>query len=553
MTILIVDDDLAFLEGLRERLPWECLGIDTVLTAGSSRQAKSLWPDAGVDILLSDIEMPGESGLDLIAWVRQRQETVQVLLLTSYADFRYAQRAIALQSLMYFLKPVDYHQLEEGLAKAVALAKAAGDSLSRDQNSRYWENNKRHIKSHFWQELLTCQIEPGDRAVFASARDRGLQYQPADRFVALVFSPHQTPRTAAPASRQILFNELSALAKRWVDNEGFQMENATVLAEDVWVIVLQLTDEVNSLVGVENYASALLTGAERAFSQGFACGIGDILPLGAVSQNVHQVQDMLRELADESGQPCLLCTYQRRELPYNLPFIPLWGQLLEKGETAALLANIQEYWEQAKSQGRVNAHTLRLFRLDLTQLVYTFLQSKKVEARLLFADQTSETLYQRAESSVREMTAFADHFIMRASGYVADLQEPSSVVEILRAYLDENYTQQITRTDLAQLVYLTPDHISHLFKQHTGTTINNYLLDKRVERAKQMLRYTTLPIHMIAMEVGYWNFAYFSKLFRERSGMTPNAYRRHFRQTELTDGKSAEKMSIEDLQKIEEK
>lgn len=536
MTILIVDDDLTFLEGLRKRLSWENLGIDTVLTAGSSRQAKSLWPDAGVDILLSDIEMPGESGLDLITWARQRQETVQVLLLTSYADFHYAQRAIALQSLMYFLKPVDHRQLEEGLVKAVALAKAERNRLSRDRNSRFWENNKRHIKSHFWQEILTCQIKQGDCAVFAVANDRGLQYQPADHFVALVFSPHQTPRTAAPASRQILFNELSVLAERLAEKAGVQMENSTILAEDAWVIVLQLPDELNSLVCVENYASVLMAGAEQAFSQGFTCGIGDILPLEAVSQNVYQVQDMLREMADESGRPCLLCTYQRRELPYNLPFIPLWGQMLEKGETAALLANIQEYWEQAKNQERVNAHALRLFRLDLTQLVYTFLQSKKVEARQLFADQTSETLYQRAENSVREMMAFAEHFITRASGYVVDLQEPSSVIEILRSYLDENYTQQITRTDLARIVYLTPDYISHLFKQHTGTTINNYILDKRMERARQMLRYTTLPIHMIALEVGYWNFAYFSKMFRERNGMVPNAYRRQFRKTGLADG-----------------
>ena len=69
------------------------------------------------------------------------------------------------------------------------------------------------------------------------------------------------------------------------------------------------------------------------------------------------------------------------------------------------------------------------------------------------------------------------------------------------------------------------DYVSKLFMKTTGMSLPNYIAERRIERAKEYLRTSSLPISKIAMEVGYGNFSYFSKTFRELVGCTPNEYR----------------------------
>lgn len=73
ISILIVDDDKLVVEKLVEGVNWKQLGIGIVLTAYNIRQAKEILEEARVDILLSDIEMPQGSGLELLEWVRNKE------------------------------------------------------------------------------------------------------------------------------------------------------------------------------------------------------------------------------------------------------------------------------------------------------------------------------------------------------------------------------------------------------------------------------------------------------------------------------------------------
>ena len=81
MTILLVDDEKIILDVLTRELDWEVLGVDRVLSAQSVRQAMEIFLHERVDILVCDIEMPRESGLDLLRELQQNQiETVSILL-----------------------------------------------------------------------------------------------------------------------------------------------------------------------------------------------------------------------------------------------------------------------------------------------------------------------------------------------------------------------------------------------------------------------------------------------------------------------------------------
>jgi AraC family transcriptional regulator len=92
-------------------------------------------------------------------------------------------------------------------------------------------------------------------------------------------------------------------------------------------------------------------------------------------------------------------------------------------------------------------------------------------------------------------------------------------------YINDHLDQDIKLADLAQLLDLSQFHFSHMFKQAIGTPPYQYLLQQRVERAKQLLKQKERSIMDIALECGFNSHSHLSRQFRQLTGMTPTAYR----------------------------
>lgn len=92
-------------------------------------------------------------------------------------------------------------------------------------------------------------------------------------------------------------------------------------------------------------------------------------------------------------------------------------------------------------------------------------------------------------------------------------------------YIHEHLDQDIKLTDLAQLLGISQFHFSHSFKQALGVSPYQYLIQQRIERAKQLLKQTERSIMDIALDCGFNSHSHLSKQFRQLTGMTPRVYR----------------------------
>ncbi|MBT2661708.1 response regulator [Bacillus sp. ISL-45] len=93
-------------------------------------------------------------------------------------------------------------------------------------------------------------------------------------------------------------------------------------------------------------------------------------------------------------------------------------------------------------------------------------------------------------------------------------------------YIDRNLKEEFTLKDVAAHVHLNPSYFSVLFKEQVDLNFSEYVTRRRIQRAKELVLSTTLPINEIAEEVGYKTAKYFIKIFKEIEGMTPSAYRK---------------------------
>lgn len=119
MKVLLADDEARTLHHLKTSVPWAQLELEVVGTAANGEEALTFLQTHPVDILITDIRMPGMDGLELCQRLRAMERDVQIILLTGYADFEYARRGIALQVTDYCLKPIDVAQLSETLRRTV--------------------------------------------------------------------------------------------------------------------------------------------------------------------------------------------------------------------------------------------------------------------------------------------------------------------------------------------------------------------------------------------------------------------------------------------------
>ena len=146
MKILLVDDDLHVIQGINQNMNWNNLGIDTVLSALTADKARELILKESVDIMICDIEMPRETGIQLLQWVRENHYGIETIFLTCFADFHYAQQAIKLESTEYLLKPVDYEKLRDAVIRATDKVREMQQNLNDVVNSQYWKLNKEKVK-----------------------------------------------------------------------------------------------------------------------------------------------------------------------------------------------------------------------------------------------------------------------------------------------------------------------------------------------------------------------------------------------------------------------
>lgn len=119
MNILVVDDLVSVVNGIVNAIDWKKLNIDGVFKAHNAYEAKIIIKNVPIDILMTDIEMPGESGIDLVAWVHEENKDIECIFMSSHADFEYARRALQTGSCEYVLLPCPNEEIEAILEKAV--------------------------------------------------------------------------------------------------------------------------------------------------------------------------------------------------------------------------------------------------------------------------------------------------------------------------------------------------------------------------------------------------------------------------------------------------
>ena len=498
MRVLFVDDDIDVLEAITCSIPPQ-LGIDEILTATSAEEAKALILEKTIDILVTDIEMPEESGIDLLRWVNTLNLPIVTLFCTCYSSFDYARKAVEYHAFDYYLKPISSEDF------ALHLQKAMVESTRRRQNDSLLS----HRKHTFWESVLIR----GDYTPLDEAEKYGCSK--SDPF--LIAVSYLLPRNVF---------DITCTKIRWLD---WHTRTAEAGIEAAPEFIYEISDNVICTVygtsavpekkiidALERYSEKLLESEYRTntyydtavLSPGIADTFQSICRFAQDSiDRVGTVVKVAPMGIRGETAPDLLTTSLRAYLVNT-------DHPLADERAAAMLKSIHSY----KTLKAFNAVAYHTGTLQLNEF--------GIKAQEILADPELELLEKHSSQSKAYTLEYLKKMRAVIGKAVSSMQNrENDPVRVVQKYIDLHLEDNLSREILADLVYLNPDYLARLFRKETGLSLGAYILNKRMDKAMVLLKSTKKSITEVAGLVGYDNASYFTQLFQHKTGMTPMEYR----------------------------
>ena len=441
--------------------------------------------DQKVDVLVTDIRMPGLNGIALSEVVRQRFPSVDVVLVSGYATFDYARAALHNGVRDYLLKPLKredlFHTLD-AIKKARAEEKRQEDLL-------------REVQKRAGSFLLLRYLSGEERPEDVLPREMtGLKN--GCFFAAQIMV------------KGVKFEELSIRLRDLSFSRDLIFED--ILHSGAGVIVS--CGEERAVAVYDKKIRALGTLAEQERKEGHPAAVGVSMLLTG--------PDSIREAYSQARRACCLRLQDPERGLYR--FDNDRGKELLSKEDLHLIRNHLN----AKRVKEAKEFCLKkLIQPDMT----TVLQLEQSYQALLGICFTMdmEAIY-RPLWDFDDMNGLLDYICSMAccSGETDRTVNEGDIIDEIQAFLEDNYYCEISLNELAATKYfMNPNYLSRLFKARTGMGFSKYLLGLRMKKVEELLENGDMNINEVALMVGYTSPSYFIQNFKKYFGRTPGTQR----------------------------
>lgn len=523
MSLLIVDDEVIIADGLSEMLQDAFVDQLVVYRSYCAADAETLMENERVDILLTDVNMPETSGLELHRRAAQRWPFIKVIYLTGYSDFQYARQALKQQAFDYVLK-------SDGDDRIAATVQRAMDALTEDarqflRNPLFMQARPLYTRELMDRLLYQPQLNVGRLKQNLQEWKIPLSVERPVMLALCVFRSVEAPMGRVMDAMEALSRDKLELALT-----DMNKREIAVLAQGMGGD--HATDELNHI---------LQTAQRLAEEQGESMTVAMIDRPVAWEELAYANMRILRQMntlcptpgemmsvslsggdpPSEDAQPGL----ERADILKRLHEL---NEYLLTGQRDLYRESEDSLW--ALVQGESNAaHAEAVF--DLMKLILHACAESFTEQSWLKM-KTMRQKEMRLNDYPDPMAALAD--LSELSGLLFDLRgkrtdrRQQGVVNEVNGYIQMHLGEDLSLTQLAEATHFHPVYLSRIYKEKTGVGLSEYVAEQRLETACQMLRNSKIKIQDVAQISGFSSAGYFARVFRRRKGISPQEYRDNF-------------------------
>lgn len=464
--VAIVDDEPWVLLGLEKGIPWEELGFEITCKTTDSEEALASILETRPDVIITDIQMPNLSGIDLMRCAREQGVNSQIIVFSGYSDFGYAKKAIQYGVFAYLMKPLSKTEfiktltvLSKNLSAIKAQRETSGESL-------WYEDEFLNMSEFVTGEsycVLTCYMTLSDKL-----------------------------------SLDDLLHDISCAGYKY--------------GSDKYVYLLKGRQKE-----ILERLEKIFLDVRRQEKEYICCGLSESffekeqLPSAVQESNiaVHNFfldQTKTLSVSTPTNIKCCTAYYDEFSSKLDTNSFALAKELIE---------GLPEY---------IQKHDLNV--LDFSYLYNRILDCLE---RAINRVKETDVEYVSYDRLIEQYPGGLIDAVSFLSRLLAELDTPAAQVsagsyetfEKLITYIDENYYKDLSLPELSQCFFLNMTYICDLFKKQRSTTFSKYLTSIRLEKAYSSILKPNASLAEIAESVGYRDYYYFIKQFKKKYGVTP--------------------------------
>lgn len=500
LKLIIADDERVIRETISRLIDWESIGVEVVGLCKNGIEAYNMILDESPDIVMTDIRMPGLTGLELVREISQSDQRIQFIILSGYEDFEYAREAMKYGIRHYLLKPCNEEKIKESILKAGEDCREARRRLvEKEKQSLMTKTIRQDIVYHLLMDGISLKHEKDDGLKKRLAELEEFYGQYAD------FYQHPCRLYYVYFLEQQYLEKLLGRLRQNEDKSqkqnifyGVYVKNTLLLfcyeALDTGVLKAECGEASDSVTVEESAYSTLLELLEavlvriRRYDTIYA--IHNFKPISILNnQNIlPHIQNIYLQLEKSKGDDV-------RKLCAEL-------RLMAEGATQT------DFLKMLGSSICIHLPTIvACSSVEVAELMKEINQSEEIE----------------------QLRTLTGGIISRIENELClTSQEYGVLVDKVMAYVEEHLSDKnLTLKKIAeQHLYMNVDYVSRQFRRITGIKFSQYLSDQRVKRAKELLMDAgTGKIQYVAEQVGCGNNPqYFSQIFKKSVGVTPGKW-----------------------------
>lgn len=503
--LIIVDDEDIALQGLAEYVDWKSMGYEVVGTAHCIDEALKLLENNTVHVLLTDIQLEEESGLDLVGILNKDYPQIRSVILSGHNEFEYARQALRYGTFDFLTKPVQFDALRRTF---VNLAQ----QLQQDNHEIGMRKEYLELKrARLFNSLAKEQQASFDPAV---AQELGIETEGTLSLARIRLEGTGLHGGLLEGAKQKL---RGAMAQQFDSAVRYEVFNNTI--NEYAVIFYNCA---------ESQIESMLIQLEHTFSITISIGISRVFfslaGLSAAYFEAGKAMEycFLRENSSLVFYSTIQDVLYKRNIISEELELELNNALTQK-DLAALIESTEREMEKLAHSGD-SMNSLYSFCIEFHLLVDRFLRNYLAD----YSGQNSMEAIREIilRDNVDSLRKYNKEYILSLKRPIAEASPYiSDTIQSVQRYIQEHYSENITLQTLANQFFLHPNYLSKLFQEKTGRNFIDYLTQVRIENAKELLQNTDFRIYDICEMVGYESPKYFSKVFKELTGLTPKEHR----------------------------
>lgn len=516
--VFLVEDEIVAREGIRDNVDWQSAGFEFCGEAPDGEIALPLIQKSQPDVIITDIKMPFMDGLQLCKVVREQMPWVKIVILSGHDEFNYAQSAIKLGVTEYLLKPISASEIQNVLQ---SVATALDQESEERKNLKELQNQIKDVLALQRERLLLQLVVGGVSSTAAIEQCRQIGLDIIAQYYLVILIKVRLHEENGPIDFTHYHEIQSMVASLASKHSGAFFTQKSV--EELLMIMSGNDAERLKQDGLF-LASLIQQDIEAGTGHQVAVGVGNVQQ--RLTDIFHSFAEALTAVTKSTqSKPFSQQSHLTEMLKLEEPTIE---QYLKSGlikEFDAFFATHLQPLSEAALQSTLIKHYLFVDLILTAAQFVTALDGEANQVIPAMADiegflANIQTIDQMREA-VRNMFSTVLMFRNNQAQYAK-----TKLIFQAKEFIDAHFTDpNLLLNEVAATVNLSPSHFSVVFGRETGESFKDYLTKVRIERAKELLRTTSMKCSEVAYQSGYNDPHYFSYVFRKNTGLPPQQFR----------------------------